>query len=343
MDTEAQLLARIADGDDDARAVLADWWIEHGDEARGRFVQFQLRGAADADALWAEHGERWLATIAGYPREHLTFERGFLRYALVLPSAIDRELFRLSPRAYRIVGARHAHMLEARAASCTGEGELVLIAPALSERADRAGTSDELREALYRDWPAVVLPPGIDLRQLVAARPQPGLPCALSVAVAICDRLAGPHARGAVHGTLGRDNVLLTTGGGIVLARSAGATVANRAAGETFDFLAPEQTVGRADPRSDVFAIGMLACWLVAGTHPVAVRDSDFATLMAIRNGQYRIPSLGAALDRVLGRALAHRPEDRYATAGELATVLRAAATVEVGPKVIAAAVHDLR
>jgi uncharacterized protein (TIGR02996 family) len=342
MDTEAMLLARVADGDDDARAVLADWWIEHGDEPRGRFVQFQLRGA-DATALWDAHGDAWLAPLTGYPREHLTFERGFLRYPLVLPSAIDRELFRLSPRAYRVVGARHAHMLEARAASCAGEGDLVLIAPAVPEQTGRAGTTDELGQALYRDWRAVVMPPGVDLRQLVAARPRPGLSCALSVAAAICDRLSGPHARGALHGMLQRENVLLVPGGGIVLARAAMARLSDRVDGETFDFLAPEQTVGRAEPRSDVFAIGMIACWLATGEHPVEQRATDFAALMAIRNGQYRIPSFGLpALDRVLRRALAHRPEDRYGTAGELATALRAAATVEVGPRVIAAVVKEL-
>lgn len=108
---EKSLLARVADGDDDACVVLADHWAALGDPARCELIHIQRRlaGADDACAigrqreLLGRHGERWLAPAiaAGFASEALVFERGFLRAAPVVSNdESPDQLFRLSPIVY---------------------------------------------------------------------------------------------------------------------------------------------------------------------------------------------------------------------------------------------------
>jgi uncharacterized protein (TIGR02996 family) len=98
MPTEAEFLHAIAQqpDDDELRLVYADWLMEHGDAARGEFVQAQVELArldfgdprrqalADrADDLLAEHEERWLAplpaSLAGWRWQRGLLERVILR------------------------------------------------------------------------------------------------------------------------------------------------------------------------------------------------------------------------------------------------------------------------
>jgi serine/threonine-protein kinase len=92
-------------------------------------------------------------------------------------------------------------------------------------------------------------------------------------------------------------------------------TVAATVAG-TMAYMPPEQIEGQQpDPRTDIFAFGVVLCELTTGTNPFA-RPSAIETLSAIG----KTPSAAALLTArlapgvayVITKALAKRPEDRY-------------------------------
>ena len=97
-------------------------------------------------------------------------------------------------------------------------------------------------------------------------------------------------------------------------------------------YMSPEMVRGQAaDPRSDLFSLGVVLYEAITGVNPF--NAADLAAVL------YRIVNIDApsvrqhsaelppALDRVLRRALAKEPESRFATATDLASALRAAVT----------------
>jgi serine/threonine-protein kinase len=96
-------------------------------------------------------------------------------------------------------------------------------------------------------------------------------------------------------------------------------------------YMSPEQVLGLPiDPRSDIFSLGVVLYEMLAGRAPF-VRPED-STIFPLIN---RIaaephppvtqvdPSIPAAFDIILSKALAKKPEDRYQRAGEMANDLR--------------------
>ena len=97
-------------------------------------------------------------------------------------------------------------------------------------------------------------------------------------------------------------------------------------------YMAPECYDGQADPRSEVFALAVVAYELLAGSRPFD-RDSAVATMAAIRLDAPTPPSkvaparrIPARVDRVILRALAKAPEARYPDMAAFAAALRSAA-----------------
>src|SRR5688500_18362068 len=96
-------------------------------------------------------------------------------------------------------------------------------------------------------------------------------------------------------------------------------------------YMAPEQwsDAAQVDARTDIYALGVLCHEALTGAPPFW---SDNAIDLALAHATAPIPPLGRglpeALDEVVSRALAKRPEDRYASALELAAAFRAASGV---------------
>jgi WD40 repeat protein/serine/threonine protein kinase len=100
-------------------------------------------------------------------------------------------------------------------------------------------------------------------------------------------------------------------------------------------YMSPEQwnnavTVG---PASDLYALGVVAYEALTGRRPfTATSIAEYVDLHC----NYPVPPLGDGfspdLDRLFQRALAKRPEDRWATALELATALRSASGLAANP-----------
>jgi serine/threonine protein kinase/tetratricopeptide (TPR) repeat protein len=162
------------------------------------------------------------------------------------------------------------------------------------------------------------------------------------IALEILAALQALHARGVVHRDLKPSNVFLTAHGvkllDFGLARPSEPEMARSLAPATElthtgmmlgtpRYMAPEQVTGEAlDARSDVFAAGAILFEMLAG-RPAFVGKNAIEILHATLHEQP--PALTgspavAAVDRVIRKALAKRPEERPASAEAMAAELRA-------------------
>ena len=177
---------------------------------------------------------------------------------------------------------------------------------------------------------------------------------ALDLAAQIADALDAAHSRGIVHRDLKPGNVMLTAAGAKLLdfgiaklaargesldvgSGSAAPTQAAPVTAEgmtvgTMHYMAPEQLRGEAvDERTDVFALGALLFEMIMGSRAFPGR-----TPMEVyhRTLYEQPPALGGspaaiAADRVIRRALAKRPEERYPRASDMAEALRGLRGIE--------------
>ena len=104
-----------------------------------------------------------------------------------------------------------------------------------------------------------------------------------------------------------------------------GQRVSGDAAGQrlgTPAYMSPEQAEGDLEhlgPRSDVYSLGATLYCLLTGRPPFA---GDVAEVIrAVQRGEFRPPrqldpTIDRALEAVCLKAMAHRPEDRYASPG---------------------------
>ena len=170
-----------------------------------------------------------------------------------------------------------------------------------------------------RFWFAMDYVRGESLRQRMAGAPLPAID-ALTIASEIASALVYAHARGVVHRDLKPENVLLDEEGRVrlvdfglsKLVPSAQVPSATQLTHTdvimgTFEYMAPEQRRGdkETDPRSDLFALGVLLYEMLTGTLPV---------------GRFELPSehsvdVSRRLDTIVARALATDPDNRYASA----------------------------
>jgi serine/threonine-protein kinase len=169
------------------------------------------------------------------------------------------------------------------------------------------------------------------------------LPPALAVDLVaqIARALGYAHRRGVVHRDVKPANILITEDGkakvadfGIAKVGSLAVTRAGLVIGSPY-FMSPEQVLGHAvDGRSDLFSLGGVLYRCLSGELPFPgegvvtvafkVVQVDPRPLDAERLG------LTPALVAVVERALAKKPEDRFATGEEMAEALeRAAAGLE--------------
>ena len=160
-----------------------------------------------------------------------------------------------------------------------------------------------------------------------------------------CDAIDPAHEMGVIHRDLKPDNILVDPHGqpkvldfGIARA-SEGSTVLTTLVTEEGDLLgtiasmAPEQLDGVPEsitPRSDVYALGVLAFELLAGRPAHDLVGLPLAAAIQIvrekeppRLGELR-PELKGDLETIVGKALEKESERRYASAGDLAGDLRA-------------------
>src|SRR5262249_29659999 len=97
----------------------------------------------------------------------------------------------------------------------------------------------------------------------------------------------------------------------------------------TVNYMAPEQLLGqRVDRRCDVFSFGVVLCDMLTGIAPF-VHENRIDTMHAILHRDPSFPAdrpgeLPFDVQRVLTKALAKTPKDRYQTINELSDELKA-------------------
>ena len=95
----------------------------------------------------------------------------------------------------------------------------------------------------------------------------------------------------------------------------------------TAAYIAPEQALGKpATDASDRYALAVAAFELLVGERPFAAETPASQARQHLEDdpprASQRNPSLPGALDAVLARGLAKRPEERWPTAGQLADAI---------------------
>lgn len=176
---------------------------------------------------------------------------------------------------------------------------------------------------------------GKTLKQNLAQRrlPFPELAALLVTEVGVA--LQHAHDLGILHRDLKPENVMVRNDGLVKLMDFGVAqvvdlermTVTGQLLGSPA-YMAPEMIEGKpVDFRTDVFSLGIMLYQLVTGALPFSGRNPH-EVFKRIAEGRFADPRglnplVSSDLHKILARALAHRPDDRYATARALTTDLR--------------------
>jgi serine/threonine-protein kinase len=168
------------------------------------------------------------------------------------------------------------------------------------------------------------------------------------IAAQVASALASAHAAGIVHRDLKPANIYLVSVGGegsfvklldfgISKHRSSSALTGEFDILGTPDYMAPEQAMGRTalvDPRADQFSLAAITYEMLAGDTPFAADDVSAVLGRVINDTPLGLKERGidvpAEVDRVLLKAMAKSPADRYADVAVFIDELARAASCSI-------------
>ena len=200
----------------------------------------------------------------------------------------------------------------------------------------------DLGEADGRYFLALELVDGWTLDRVLRRSKAAGVPAppalALYITAEVCRALAFAHGKkrgdgrplGIVHRDISPHNVLLSEQGevkitdfGIAKAQTRKESSAGNLIKGKIAFMSPEQASGEPlDARSDLFSVGTMLYVMITRRHPFDA-PTDYETLMLVKSGDFTPPEtarpgLNPELYRVIRKAMAKAPGDRYQTAEEM-------------------------
>ena len=164
----------------------------------------------------------------------------------------------------------------------------------------------------------------------------------------LLDSLGHAHAAGVVHRDMKPSNIMINKDGGIKISDFG---IAHTEASELTQhgdvlgsphYMAPEQFLGLPiGVATDLYAVGVIAYLLLTGSKPFV--GTTAIVMQQVLNQRPADPSslnpaLSPLLDRVLQRALAKEPQDRYHSAREFSEAFRLAIEASLAQQAPAAA-----
>jgi serine/threonine protein kinase len=158
---------------------------------------------------------------------------------------------------------------------------------------------------------------------------------ATRVLLPVARALQYAHEQGIIHRDVKPSNILLTPSGEPMLTDFGIAKILDVEEGQTLtgtgmvgtpEYMAPEQWVGKVTPQSDVYSLGVVFYEMVTGRTPYRA-ETPAAVLIKQTNDPLPRPrqfvtDLPEAVEKLLFKALAKEPEDRYETMGAFAGAL---------------------
>jgi len=226
---------------------------------------------------------------------------------------------KLLSRAGRTADARERLLREARAAGALQHPNIVTIY--------------DLGEADGQLFIAMELVDGHDLSTLIALSEPLPLERKLDLVIDVLQGLSYAHERGVIHRDIKPSNVRIASDGsvkimdfGIARLQSADVTGSGAIVG-TPTYMAPEQiTNGAITPATDVFAVGCLLYELLTYRKPFEGETVHGVLYQVLTTDpkplRATVPSIPAALERVVSKALIKVPEERYETARQMQSAL---------------------
>jgi serine/threonine-protein kinase len=172
--------------------------------------------------------------------------------------------------------------------------------------------------------------PGEDLKTLLRRLGSLSEARAREIGAQVCEALAYAHERGIIHRDIKPQNILLPPGGelkvtdfGIASAPASSEITATGTVLGSVQYLSPEQARGLPVGRSaDLYSLGVVLYEAVTGALPF---DGDSPITIALKHVRESPPvprrqgqSISREMERIILKALAKNPFDRYRSAEEL-------------------------
>ncbi len=174
---------------------------------------------------------------------------------------------------------------------------------------------------------------GRGLRDFLARQERFGLQDVMTIMSRLLDALDYAHEHGVVHRDIKPQNIIMTPDGRLKLADFGIARIDRSNLTQvgsimgTPAYMSPEQYAGQqVDRRSDIFSCGVVLYELLTGVKPFEGPTETAG--YKICHEPHRNPSevnpqgVPEVFDAILSKALAKKPEDRYASAREFAAAL---------------------
>ena len=184
---------------------------------------------------------------------------------------------------------------------------------------------------------------GIDLEKLLEMGQPLSLQAKLDIMIDVLTGLTFAHKRGIIHRDIKPANIRVTEEGrakimdfGVAHLASSSMTTTGSLLG-TPSFMAPEQvTEGKTTPGTDIFAVGGVLYQLLTNLKPFEGPTLQNLFFKIITEKPKRVselmPGLPPALDRIVDKAMAKEPADRYTNALDMANDLSAVRAKLSGP-----------
>jgi serine/threonine protein kinase/tetratricopeptide (TPR) repeat protein len=196
-------------------------------------------------------------------------------------------------------------------------------------------TIHEIDEVKGQTFIAMEYIAGSDLKSIIAQGPM-NLDVAVDIAIRVGRGLREAHEKNVIHRDIKSANIMINDRGRPItldfgLAKRSGQTALTKEGTSmgTIDYMSPEQAQGdEVDHRTDIWSLGVMLYEMITGQLPFRgefdqavvykIMNEDPEPLTAVRSG---VPM---DLERLVSKALAKRPDERYQHMSDMLVDLRA-------------------